>query len=606
MKRIVFLTFALCIAAAAWAQTHTAVSVDDPVYDFIDDMILRGVIRRDVMARPWPRSKVLSTLESVRDRNIPLSVADREYLLFLIDRIDKSVEKGVLEEGAFDIPSDLFPAKIGTGWDNEIGVGISDDITFHDTTLFRLYIQGDIPGPISYAVQVRPGIVSQVGDFDSYEPYTFMKHWDGAPYYLIGEGSYGFPSEASGGLEIQSEMALSAWDDRLWARFGRIRHDWGSFGSGNLYFSGTARPFSAFELTFNPWKWFAFSALTGSLDYGVGIWNEDGRYPLPGSGASIDQPVYGSPKAAANVEQNSYSIIQLEIMPNDRFYVSIFDAVVWPKRYELDYIYPFQSNFFGQEVVGDFDNMMLGGTVAFLAPGYGQAWASLYIDEMDLLSDGFFKLDRNMYAYQVGANVPVPIFNRGKITLQYTKIEPYCYTHPPVNAPTYGDIDNDGDNYDMQTYYLNNGEPIGFYQPPNSDELRLEFTTMPINKLLATFRYRLIRHGATTGPYEVDGSSYYDYIDYYEYAGSYSTWQDDPLYKKDFLKDGAYEWQHIWGIGALWYGNLGKIPFSLGLDLDLVWSYYTYYPDSGFRIYEDANYQSSLNQIVTISFSLFP
>ncbi len=602
MKKIVFVLVVLFIAAASWAQTYTSVPVDDPVYDFIDDMILKGVIRRDVMVRPWPRSKVLSILHSIQDRNVPISVTDREYLTFLMDRLDKSVDKSLLEEGAVDVPSDIFPAKIGVGWENQTGIGISDDISFSDLTFFKLYLMGDVPGPISYEVQVSAGIVSLVNGFDSFEPYTYTKCWDGAPYNLIGYELYGFPSEASGGLEIQSEMALSAWDDRFWARFGRIRHDWGSFGSGNLYFSGTARPFSAFELTFHPWQWFGFSALTGSLDYGIGIWNEDGRYPLPGSGGSAgdDTPVYSRAKDAAEVEQNAYSIIQLEIMPNERFYVSIFDAVVWPKRYELDYIYPFQSKFFGQEVVGDFDNMMLGGSVAFLAPGYGQAWASLYIDEMDLLSDGFFKLDRNMYAYQVGTSIPVPIFSRGEIMLQYTKIEPYCYTHPPVNTPTYSD------DYTMEVYYLNNGEPLGFYQPPNSDELRLEISTMPVNKLTTTFTYRMVRHGATTGPYEVDGSSYYDYIDYYEYNGAYSSWSEDPLYKKDFLKDGAYEWQHIWGVGALWYGNFGKIPFSLGLDFDLVWSYYTYYPDSGFKIYEDANYETTLNQIVTLSFSMFP
>ena len=106
----------LFIASASWAQTYTSVPVDDPVYDFIDDMILKGVIRRDVMVRPWPRSKVLSILHSIQDRNVPISVTDREYLTFLVERLDKAVDKSLLEEGAVDVPSDIFPAEIGVGW----------------------------------------------------------------------------------------------------------------------------------------------------------------------------------------------------------------------------------------------------------------------------------------------------------------------------------------------------------------------------------------------------------------------------------------------------------------------------------------------------------
>ncbi len=601
MRKLLSAILFLTLITNAFSQTYTAVPVDDPVYEFIDTMIIQGVIPRDVMVRPWPRSKVLSTLEQIQKRSTTLSSVEKEYLAFLIDKTDHSIDKSLMEQGAVNINSDLFPARIGIGWDNEVRTAFSDDIAFSMLSLFNFYLEGDIPGPISYNFNVNAGLISM--DFDSYEPYTYTKKWDGAPYHLVGWAPYGFPSELSGGLEILSEIGMSVWDDRFWARFGRMRHDWGTFGSGNLYFASEARPFTAFELTFNPWDWFAFSALTGSLDYGIGTWNEYGSYPVPGSVVNPEDapPLYSRPKEAAAVEQNSFSIIQFEFMPTERFYFNIFDAVIWAKRHELDYIYPLQSKFFGQEVVGDFDNMMIGGTVAFLAPKYGQAWLSLYIDEMDLLSDNFFSQDRNMYAYQLGTSISIPLFSLGKINLQYTKIEPYTYTHPPVNSPSYSD------SFVMQTYYLNNGEALGFYQPPNSDELRLEITTMPISQLTATFKYRMIRHGSIYGTARVDGSSYYDYIDYYEYYDTNSSWKDDPLYRKDFLRDGAYEWQHVFGLGTSWFGDMGKVPFSLGINYDLVWSYYTNYSVTGdFSIYEDAEYQSSLKNIITIFFSLYP
>ena len=608
-KALLTLFIVLLFAVPISAQTYLMVEIDDPVYDFIDTMILKGVIRRDVMVRPWPKSKVLSTLEEIGSRPNLMTAGEQDFLNILQNRLDPTIRKRIREQGAVNINSNLFPGRFGAQWDTELRLGLSDTTSYSALTFFNFFLQGDVPAPISYHVQVRAGVY-QV-DLDSYVPYTYSRQWDGDPFNLAGDIPDGFPSSLSGGLEIQGEITTSVWEDRFWLSFNRHRRDWGSFGHGNLYFADTARPFTALELTFNPWKWFAFSALTGSLDYGISTMNEYGVYPVPQTPAlppeTIDIP-YARSKDAAAVEQNSYSILQFEVMPSENFYFSIFDAVVWTKRWELDYIYPFQSNFFGQEVVGDFDNVMLGGTVAFLSPKYGQAWAGVYIDEMDLLSDNFFRKDRNMYAFQFGTTVSIPKISLGKINLQYTKIEPYVYTHPPVNAPGYLDP---SDPYNMQTYYLNNGEPLGFYQPPNSDELRLDISWRPLPVLSTAFRYSMVRHGSTSGPYRVDGSSYYDYIDYYEYGDlggtPYATWQEDPLYDKNFLRDGAYEWQHIFGVGAAWDGSLGRIPFRLSAEYNLVFSYHTNFVVMGnLYPYEDANYTSSTNNILTLKMSFYP
>ena len=611
MKRLItafFLIFLLTFSLAA--QTYTSVDVDDPVYEFIDTMILKGIIRRDVMVKPWPRTKVLSLLNEVRQYPERLTGGEEEYLELLINRLDRSIPKRIREQGAVDIKSELFPAEFGVQWDTEAHLGISDAASYSLLTFFNFYLQGDTPVPVSYRAQVRAGVYDV--DFDSYAPYTYTRQWDGDPFNLAGDIQYGFPTSLSGGLEIEGEIATSIWDDRFWLQFGRYRRDWGSFGHGNLYFAEQARPFTALQLTFNPWKWFAFSALTGSLDYGINPLNEYGSYTVPGDPIPYDPdnltPLYLRSKEAAAVEQNAYSILQFEVMPNERFYFSVFDAIVWTKRWELDYIFPFQSNFFGQEVVGDFDNVMIGGTIALLAPKYGQAWLGFYIDEMDLASDHFFARDRNMYAFQLGTAISIPTLSLGKISLQYTKIEPYTYTHPPVNAPGYLD---GSDDYNMQTYYLNNGEPLGFYQPPNSDELRLDFSMRPIPNLSAAFQYSMVRHGSTYGPNRVDGSSYYDYIDYYEYASlgatGYATWQEDPMYDKDFLRDGAYEWQHVFGVGAAWDGKLGPVPFRLSLEYNFVYSYFTNYSVMGNLLpYEDSYYKSSVNNILTLQMSFYP
>jgi len=224
---------------------------------------------------------------------------------------------------------------------------------------------------------------------------------------------------------------------------------------------------------------------------------------------------------------------------------------------------PLVDNYFYQNFIGDFDNMAIYFNVRYRHPGLGGVWFSFYLDEIEIASaKSFMKLDRAMFAYQVGLQGIIPGVPFGSVSLCYTKIEPYNYTHPRLYTPWYGAYPQDP----MEEAYVNNGVGLGYYLPPNSDEVKIRFEVRPVLKTAGYWQYQLIRHGADYGPHQVDGSAYISELDPSGRSSKESL-------KKDFLKDGAYQWMHIVKIGISHTFN--NLPLSIFGETGLVYSYFT-------------------------------
>jgi hypothetical protein len=213
------------------------------------------------------------------------------------------------------------------------------------------------------------------------------------------------------------------------------------------------------------------------------------------------------------------------------------------------------------------------------------------VDEMRPAIGDFLILNRNMYAYQGGLKTRVTWLPFGAFTMRYTKIEPYCYTHEYTETPwTKAPLD---------TSYLNNGEPLGFYLPPNSDELLIRMEAMPLRELKAHLQYQLIRHGADWGSRRVDGSSIWDKI------------VKDDNTQKYFLQDGVYQWDHVLKAGASYSLKTRDIPLSFYAETGIVITRFT---DSDAGLGEQGNsssidtseYRAGNNFIFSLGFKIYP
>jgi hypothetical protein len=193
------------------------------------------------------------------------------------------------------------------------------------------------------------------------------------------------------------------------------------------------------------------------------------------------------------------------------------------------------------------------------------------------------------------------------LSLSYTKIEPYTYTHTRGHNPWYSGTEP------METAYVNNGVSLGYYLPPNSDEVKLRFDIRPRLNTSGNWQYQLIRHGADYGPHQVDGSSLVSELD------PISRSDKDSLRKK-FLKDGAYQWMHIIKLGV--NHKFAKLPLSIFGEAGIVYSYFTDISNDDYKEYNpttniDANrepnpwvpaagdYTKSIAYIFTLGFRVF-
>jgi hypothetical protein len=618
----------LCILAvpfgAVYPQSYTSVPIGDGIYQLIDLAVQRGLCAPLPGSKPYTRAAVLAAIDGILGADVgrgALNAAERAILAKEREKYAPKKSGPDLTRGAYFFDTRLFKSDIkftadaGAEFETEFAQAVrtkgetNKGYNWGGDLWALAYLKGDIGSHFSYGLSASGGILrakrgvagqyhtyydgfknddKQYADRvietysqpDAYFPFTYKKKWDSSVFYFdeLNAGGYqAFPDKTAGAYALGGESAAAFFNDTLLLRAGRMEREWGAMSpGGSLVFNGSARPFLALEAQFQPLSWFSVSTLTGELEY----YNQDGI------------------KKSAWTSQNAFTITMLEFNIKNFLHIDFGDAVVWPKRLELGYPIPIVNSFFYQNNIGDFDNLAIFFNVKGNVSGIMSLWFSFFDDETELQS-GMKTLDRTMFAFQGGALINVLPLPFAFIKITYTKIEPYCYTHNRNFVPWYND-----DGGPMETAYLNNGVGIGYYLPPNSDEILVRFETMTKSASKIHFQYQLIRHGADFGPSAVDGSSYYSELD--------PDGRDEkPELKKYFLHDGAYQWFHILKAGA--EHKLNKLPVKVYGEAGVVFSYFTNIDGaansgntSPYRIVDEVPYTKTTDIIVTLGVKIFP
>lgn len=625
--------FVALACVSLFAQTHVSVPLDNHVYYVLEQAELRGLCAPLPSVKPYAQKIVIDAIYEILESDTKFRFAgitkgERDILLETLDLLEP--KKGFdIHRGEYFYEDETQSGhrvtfNAGIGWDSVVGVSkIKDgDMEFGTDDWFTAFLKGDIGKNFSWAFSGSGGIISAPvkklgtyypyyegatisaltpdrlygGDrmslnnpFEVYSepipyfPYTYRKRWDASVFRsenLSSSGFYNWPQGFSFGYSIMGEASVSLLDGLAFVRGGRFLREWGAETRGSsLVFSEAARPFIGVEATFSPFSWISFSAITGVLEF---------------------YAVKDVIKDAANF-QNAFSMALVDVGYKNYVRFKFGTTGVWPKRFELGYPFPLNSNFFYQNNIGDFDNMALYASLSGGLPGVGKAWVSFFADEFDLSSPDFFHQDRNMYAYQAGISVAIPVkfLPFTNLMAQYTKIEPYTYTHLRLQTPWYG-------NLWLEEAYVNNGVSLGYYLPPNSDEVKVRFESMIEKDLGFHIQYQLIRHGADFGDRSVDGSSLSS-----ELAPDDRN-KDAPLWKY-FLHDGAYEWQHIVKIGGERTLSKMLLPVQFFAEGGLVMSFFTDIdgkPNSGksfsYSKIDTNTYPATTRLLATVGFKIWP
>jgi hypothetical protein len=598
-RLLTFVCFAF-FSLPLYAQTNSSVPLDDPIYRILDKAQMRGLCAPLSSVRPYSRAVIISAINEILDASPARGALSAMEMSLLKEALVKFSNK---KDNAFDFKTLSFG--MGHGENNSFVTAEFDadiDITgsaalsslgANSAWAFdlrpKIGAAGDIAKKVSFAFDVE-GVIfrsprrvlgtsrlyyedyPEGGTFEpdekyktyddvnpyvlayseplAYFPYTYRKRWDVWLSFLSDLSSEGFedwPNDIAASYTMLAEFSGTFFNNALFYRFGRVDREWGAMDTGSsLLLNSGAQPFLALELDAKIFSWVRFSTLTGVLEF---------------SPAQIYKDEPSGIQDSSKVSQNAFSIGMLEFNYKQFFHVDFGTSAIWPKRLELGYLFPLIDNYFYQNNIGDNDNIGMFGNFRFQYPGIGKIWLSGFIDELSLSEiTKLFVKDRIMYAWQAGASVALPFLPFANVSLRYTKVEPYNYTHNRRDDfPWY-------DGIPMQTNYVNNGRPLGYYLPPNSDETLLRFETQPFLSTGLHFQYQMIRHGAAFGPHAVDGSSFYSELD----TADRST---KKALEKHFLQDGAYEWLHIVKVGG--EHKFAKLPFSVFVELGAVFSYFT-------------------------------
>ncbi len=463
--------------------------LSDPLlYTLLEICSLKGVLPPLSAVKPYRAEEVRRLLQAAIDSPGRLSAREQQLLRQAWDRLP---------------PLSTSLARVELSLESDLRANLSRPGALHSFNQGRAALRGSLGSSLAYDLNL--GLSFDQVDPEAFAPHDFTKKWDG--YHIWTQGGRVVPSDGVGespsiGFSSLPALSLDLWDARINLQLSRLRHEWG-VGEGSLSLSGTARPIEALAGSIQPSPRWRFHFLAGTLG---SWWN-------------------------AEEEQKMFSIHRLEWFPWDWLYLSPWESVVYAKRLELSYLNPVTSYFMGQHINGDLDNIAFGGEAAVSWSPYFRLYFSLFLDEMVLVPlSRLFSRPNNQFAWQAGLKIPVsaPWLPFALLTLQYTKIEPYCYTHYPYQ-PTAGSIP-------ININYTNDGENLGYHLPPNSDELLLRFFTLPADGLEVTAQYQLIRHGTGDhhlGEIEGDINIWFDYSDLALYP------------EKDFLHDGTYEWINI-------------------------------------------------------------
>jgi hypothetical protein len=155
---------------------------------------------------------------------------------------------------------------------------------------------------------------------------------------------------------------------------------------------------------------------------------------------------------------------------------------------------------------------------------------------------------------------------------------------------------------------MNNGESLGYYLPPNSDEFSLRFESMLLPGTKVHLQYQMIRHGVEYGDGAVDGSSLNDKLA--DEVGSSKRKYDDNTHK-DFLNDGVYQWDHVVKAGGTYSLKSRNIPVSLFGEAGVVITRFTEKgrpdPDNNpSGPWDYSVYKDSTGFILSFGFRLYP
>jgi hypothetical protein len=516
-KTLLSLFLLLLLPLPVFAQIVN-VPLNHDIYPYLDRLHTRQVIAYLPDTRPYARMDVARFLRQLEDSTVFAALTAIEKTK--LERFRAEFDEELVRVGA-TVPArpawHLYRGKNGL-------MVTTVDYVFRQTAAF---FQGDTYDPALQVYQTASGgtMWGYIGDrmgvyfygTDTKEKsshiYTERQSLTGEPqsFITIVDSQTLYYDKAKGYISFQFP-----W---LALQFGEDQVSWGPGKGGQLELSRDLIEFDQLRLTARLGDRIRFTSIQGKL---FEPFLDTAKASVYGF-RSRDKRIYRDRWLAAH---------RLEIEPFKHVTFGFHEACIYADRgLEWVYLNPLMFYWSAQHYLNDQDNMTLGADVSIKRIKHVNLYADFLIDDWksNKLGTDWWG---NKWGATVGAQVVDPPYVPDcDLTIEYTRIEPWVYTHfNPVNK------------------FTNKGVVLGHWLGPNADQV--------YGKLRKDITADLAV--SVTGSYERHGRNYYRMSDsaYVNIGGdpdsSFRDSIDSP--SKHFLTDGKIETKLTVG---------GEIDFAL-------------------------------------------
>ena len=429
LSRLIAFFILAILAKGAFAQVAA-----DPNDSFYDDLAVwetMGIISRLPAARPYPMQLVESILQTVineapeRERRVALAHYKRLF--------GKSINLGA-----------------------KVAAALDDDLN----TQFDIAFAGD------FNHYLFKNFLSISGSFDLWA-ITKLPDEELLPAYTYSEKDVIADNAHAGPFWILPTFnaSVAVGTENVYIIAGMMRGSYGPFHEDNVIVSPSAVHSGQVSFAFRREKWafnssfYALSA-TADADYGSSM---DGLSYYP---------------------EKFFSIHSLDFHPLKWLSFSFVDAIMYGERLEPMYMLPLNVYFLGQGLTGFSDNSYLGATFTIKPARGWKIDGVFYADDLDFNNIVTFNWNTKWrFAAQLGVSY-APWWGNilSMISLNYTIVTPYTYTHDDSSSANYQN-------------YLHAGVPFGSTLEPNSDRVTLKVKIRPLETIDVDFVGSFIRHG---------------------------------------------------------------------------------------------------------------
>ncbi len=514
-------------AVSAGAAGSACVPVSDPVYDFLEACVARGILPLwSINMRPLSRARIGDLLQLVIMDYPKLAdkvlEAELDYYLreFAGDIINRSDRSGSDARTLRLVRYDPVKALHDPHW--HAVVFRRDGFDFTLDPLIRFRVDADRDQSIfrrATGIQFRAVYDGGIGCY-----FRFVDHVErgNGPYLSradLLEDRYGYVGPLQGARETYYDMTeayLATELSNFEFAFGKDRLSWGPARGNDLLLSGTAPSFNQLRIGFRPFDKVRFGYVLGCLQ----AWNAptDTLYQTDRGWTRISRP------------KKWIAAHRVEYMPWGWISLSVNESVIWGDRgLDWSYINPINFYFSAEHDGDDQDNVLLSGDCIVRIGRSGLLYGELLIDDMKLSTLGEGD-PGNKFGVVIGAKLLDTGLDGLTSGIEYARLDPYVYTHfYPVNR------------------YSNWTSSLGSDLAANSDRLRCRLRYRPRRNV--ELRVEIDRHRRGTV-----GADPYDSVER-NHKGSVRFLDGNP---ESWISAGSrFSWEPAVGVvlGAGWISN---------------------------------------------------